>query len=44
MKINYFYNFDILLISSELFAENINIQAKNISLDKKRDLSVFKVK
>lgn len=43
MKNNFFYIFFALIFfSNSLFAENLNIQSKNISIDKSSKLTVFK--
>ncbi len=41
MKNNFFYILLFICISNPLFSENLNIQSKNISIDKKLKLTVF---
>ena len=41
MKNKFFYILLFFFYFTQTFAENINIQAKNISIDKNREVSIF---
>ena len=42
MKNNYIFFFILIFFFNPLFAENLLIQSKNISLDKDKQISIFK--
>ena len=42
MKNNFFITFIFILFANNSFAENFNINAKNISIDKKNEITIFK--
>ena len=42
MKNKFLLIFITIFLSTKLFAENIFIEAKNISLDKEKEISIFR--